>query len=216
MPAVLCISVTQIIQIHSSKTTCAHLAFENWEFRPCPQSREGLRSSTRGLCQHHTCSQKLTKCTTNPQVWKWNIYAVNWTAWQKDGVAPGGVSGCLQCPGYLQTCYGEPLVGVTKVAQQPPPPVHGTLSVYTIFGLKDCFFLHVQKAPVSFSMLPRADQQLRAWCGVAHTQQEAGPGHRLLRRQPGIAGASPGTFDTHRLRSLSFMSPVGFATVYRV
>jgi len=28
MPAVFCISVTQIIQIHSSKATCVHLALE--------------------------------------------------------------------------------------------------------------------------------------------------------------------------------------------
>lgn len=80
MPAVFCMSVTQIIQIHSSKTSCAHLAFEKWELCPCLQSREGLRSSTHGLCQHPTCLWKSTKCIINPWLWEQRIWAVNWTA----------------------------------------------------------------------------------------------------------------------------------------
>lgn len=48
MPAVFCISVTQIIQIPSSAATGAHLALENWGFCPCPWSREGSSPAPLG------------------------------------------------------------------------------------------------------------------------------------------------------------------------
>lgn len=50
---------------------------------------------------------------------------------------------------YLQTCHGEALLGVVNIAQQPTPSVH-TTAFYTVFALKDYFFLHVQKEPVPF------------------------------------------------------------------
>lgn len=135
MPAVFCMSVTQIIQIHSSKTTCAHLAFEKWELCPCLQSREGLRSSTHGLCQHPTCLWKSTKCIINPWVWEQSIWAVNWTATGRRAME-------------------SPWLVLGRRLSSPRPRCVPLRHFKTLFGLKDAFFLPVQKAPVPFFYVP--------------------------------------------------------------
>lgn len=193
MPAVFCMSVTQIIQIHSSKTSCAHLAFEKWELCPCLQSREGLRSSTHGLCQHPTCLWKSTKCIINPWLWEQRIWAVNWTATGRRAMeSPWLVLGRRLSGPHLRSV----------------PLRHFRLSL----GEKTLSSPMFKKRQSHFFTLPWADHQLRARRGATRTQREAGPGHGRLQKEPGTAGAPPGTFGTRRLRSLSFMSPVGFAT----
>lgn len=138
--------------------------------------------------------------------WKQNIYAGNWTVWYRASVAPA-VSDSLQCPACLQMCCGKLVVGVTEVAQQPAPLVCTARPFLTVWGSKDCFFLHIQKLPVPNFLLPWATQQLRVWGGITHAQQEAGLGHHLLWREPRRVEAAPAG-SSHWVLCLQWVLPL--------